>query len=206
MAISRKTLPISKEILRDAAQLALRRRGYEVKIYTAPGAAPGTRLIAVKEAEELRIAVRTSQRREVGIVQAAKGGWKTVSNVEQVLVAVPSKSPDHVEVLCFDSEAFVGGLKDRLRKLDLRVEPNVPIFVPLDAVPLKGSAAGVSGLKTLALWGDEFETKELRRQSKAKQWDELIARVTRDIAAFVGVGPERVIVDFRISSKAEKQS
>ena len=98
-------MAIPRQVLRDAAQLALRQHGYEVEVRTAPGAAPGARLTAVKGKTKLNVAVRTSQRREVGLVRAETGRWKTASKVDQILVAVPSKpskSPDHVEVVCFE--------------------------------------------------------------------------------------------------------
>jgi hypothetical protein len=186
--------------------LALRRRGYEVEIRTAPGAAPGARLAAVTGQTKLNIAVRTSQRREVGLVRGETGRWKTVSRVDQILVAVPSESPkssDNVEVLCFDPKTLINGFEDHLGKLHLTIEPGVPVFVPLDAVRSKSSIAEGPGLKALALWSDEFEVKDLRTQFRAKQLDQFITRVTREFAELVGIDSDRVIVDFRISSKAE---
>jgi hypothetical protein len=186
--------------------LALRQHGYEVAVRTATGAAPGARLTAVKGQTKLDVAVRTSQRREVGLVRAETGRWKTVSRVDQVLVAVPSKpskSPDHVEVVCFDSGTLIKAFEDHARKLDLTVEPEVPVFAPLDAVRSKGSNAEASGLKAFALWSDQFEINELRRQSKARRLDQFIASVTHDFAELVGIDAERVVVDFRISSKTQ---
>ena len=199
-------MAILRQVLRDAAQLALRQHGYEVEVRTAPGAAAGARLTAVKGKTKLNVAVRTSQRREVGLVRAETGRWKTASKVDQILVAVPSKpskSPDHVEVVCFDSGTLIKAFEDHTRTLDFTIEPEVPVFVPLDAVRSKGSNAKASGLKAFALWSDEFEMNELRKQSRARQLDQFIARVTRDFAELVGMDAERVIVDFRISSKTE---
>jgi hypothetical protein len=198
-------MAISRQLLRDAAQFALRQRRYEVEIRTVPGAARGARLIAVKGRTKLKVAVRTSQRREVGLVRGETGLWKTVSKVDQILVAVPSKPPkssDHVEVLCFDSETLIKAFEDHADKLHLTTEPKVPVFVPLES---NNSIALAPELNTLALWSDEFEMKELRRQFRAKQLDQFMARVTREFAELVGIDSERVIVDFRISSKAEHQ-
>ena len=61
-------------------------------------------------------------------------------------------------------------------------------------------------MKASARWSDEFEMNELRRQSRARQLDQFIASVTRDFAELVGIDAERVIVDFRISSKTEQKS
>jgi hypothetical protein len=199
-------MAIPRQVLRDAAQLALRQHGYEVAVRTAAGAAPGARLTAVKGQTKLDVAVRTSQRREVGLVRGETGRWNTVSRVDQILVAVPSKpskSSDHVEVVCFDSGTLIKAFEGHARKLDLTIEPEVPVFVPLDAVRSKGSNAEASGLKAFALWSDEFEMNELRRQSRARQLDQFIASVTSDFAELVGIDAERVIVDFRISSKTE---
>jgi hypothetical protein len=199
-------MPIPRQVLRDAAQLALRQHGYEVEVRSAPGAAPGARLTAVKGDTKLSVAVRTSQRREVGLVRAETGRWKTVSKVDQILVAVPlkpSKSSDRIEVVCFDSVTLIKAFEDHTRTLDFTIEPEVPVFVPLDAVRSKGSNAKVSGLKASALWSDEFAVNELGRQSKARQLDQLIARVASDFAELVGIDAERVIVDFRISSKTK---
>ena len=199
-------MAISRQLLRDAAQFALRQRRYEVEIRTAPGAVRGARLIAVKGPAKLTVAVRTSQRREVGLVRGETGLWKTVSKVDQILVAVPSKQPkssDHVEVLCFDSETLIKAFEDHADKLHLTIEPNVPVFIPLDAVRTNNSIALAPELNALALWSDEFEMKELRRQFRAKQLDQFMARVTREFAELFGIDSERVIVDFRISSKAE---
>jgi hypothetical protein len=197
-------MAIPRHVLREAAQLALRQHGYEVELRSAPGAAPGARLTAVKGETKLSVAVRTSQRRDVGLVRAETGRWKTVTRVDLVLVAVPSKpskSSDRIEVVCFDSKTLMKAFDDHTHKLDFTIEPEVPVFVPLDAVRSKGSNAEVSGLNASALWCDEFEVNELGRQSKARQLDQFIARVTRDFADLLGIDAERVIVDFRISSK-----
>ena len=199
-------MAIPRQVLRDAAQLALRQHGYEVAVRIATGAAPCARLTAVKGQTKLDVAVRTSQRREVGLVRGQTGRWKTVSKVHQILVAVPSKpskSSDRVEVVCFDSGTLIKAFENHARKLELAIEPEVPVFVPLDSVRPKGSNAETSGLKASALWSEEFQINELRRQSKARQFDKFIASVTRDFAELVGIDAERVIVDFRISSKTE---
>jgi hypothetical protein len=198
-------MAMSRQVLRDAAQLALRQHGYEVAVRTATGAAPGARLTAVKGQTKLEFAVRTSRRRAVGLVRADNDRWKTVSRVDQILVAVPSKpskSTDHVEVVCFDSRTLIKAFEDQARKLHLTIEPDVPVFVPLDAVEAKGLNR-TPGLKGLALWSEEFEINELRRQSKARQLDHFIASVTREFAELVGIDAERVVVDFRISSKTK---
>jgi hypothetical protein len=201
---------VSKELLREAAQLALRGRDYEVEVRAAPGAAPGARLAAVKGRQKLDIAVRTSRRRAVGLIPGANGGWKTVSRVDQILVAVPSpaskpgRSTEKVEVLCFDAPTFTKAFEDHARKLGLTIQPEIPVFVPLDAVGSSGSTA--TPLKALALWRREFAMKELHTQSSAKQLDQFIARVTSEFAELVGIDAERVTVDFRISSKSGRAS
>jgi hypothetical protein len=121
-----------------------------------------------------------------------------------MIVVVPSKSPDHVEVLCFESKTLIKAFDNVVREHQLTRETDVPVFVALDPVRSKGSTARGTELKALALWSDEFETKELGRESRAKQLDQFIARVTREFADLVGVGPERVIVDLRISSEVKK--
>jgi hypothetical protein len=195
---------ISREQLRDVAQLALRQRGYDTQSRTAPGVAPGARLTAVKGTTKLKIAVRTSQRRELGLVPGPEGKWKAPPSIDWMILAVPSKTAGYVEVLCFDASTLIKEFNLIVRKHQLTVEADVPVFVALDEERSKGSTARAGGLKAIALWNAQFEAKDLGRKSRAKQLDQFIARVTGEFADLVGVGPERVIVDFRISSEAKK--
>ena len=140
-------------------QLVLRQRGYDIQIRTAPGVAPGARLIATKGDTRLRIVVRTSQRRELGLVPRAEGGWKTLSSADWMILAVPLKSPDQVEVLCFEASRLINEFDHIVSKHHLTREADVPVFVALDEKRSKGSTARGTGLKALALWHEELERK-----------------------------------------------
>jgi hypothetical protein len=193
-------LTYSRQQLRDVARLALQHRGYEVEVTTVAGVAPGARLTATRGRKSaLNIAVRTSQKREVGLVPREKGGWKTASSVDQIIAAVPSKSPNKIEVFCFETGTLVKAFDDYVRKYVRTTEPGVPVFIPLDNQTKRSGLTKV-GLKELAQWVHEFRVDELDKQSKCKQLELFIERVTREFADLTGVDSARVTIDFRISS------
>jgi len=198
-------MQLSRQRFREIAQFALKRRGYDVTVVAAPRVAPGARLTATKGAATLEIAVRTSQRREVGMIPNSDGRWKGVSGFDWCLVVVPSKSSTMVEVICFNFTKLAEAFDEHVRKHKLQTEAEVPLFVKLDAILFGKSTSPKSGPKLVA-WRDEFPADEMGKRSKVKQVDEFINRVTREFADLVGVDAERVAVDFRISSEASKQA
>ncbi len=196
-----RTIAHSRQQLRNVARVALQQRGYKVDLDSVVGVAPGARLTAIRGREPpLNIAVRTSQKREVGLIPREKGGWKTASSVDRIIAAVPSQSPDKIEVFCFKTAKLIKAFDDHVRKNVRTAEPGVPVFIPLDETKSKRSGLTKVGLKELALWVDEFQVDELDRQSKSKHLELFIDRVTREFADLIGVDSARVIVDFRISS------
>jgi hypothetical protein len=54
------------------------------------GFLPGARLMAIKGATKIKVAVRTSLDREIGLMRDGNGNWRTIPKVDMVVVAVPA--------------------------------------------------------------------------------------------------------------------
>jgi hypothetical protein len=67
------------------------------------------RLIATKASEKLKVAVRTSLVREAGFMRSDDSKWQTISDVDLVMVAVPSASGGGIDIYCFERNAQLPG-------------------------------------------------------------------------------------------------
>src|SRR5688572_21967942 len=94
---------IPRALLRRAAWAVLEKLGYRVEAdEKRQGVAPGARLLATKGNRTSRVAVRTSHSRRVRLMPRSDGNWRTVSDVDLVVVAVPAyRKSTAIEVLGF---------------------------------------------------------------------------------------------------------
>ena len=111
-------MKLKRSILRECARLALEQRGLTAEPVRGSGILPGARLRAKKGSLTLKVAVRTSLAREVGLTRKSDGHWATIPRMDEVLVAVPSAN-EHgsAEILSFAPKvlirAFDAALKAR---------------------------------------------------------------------------------------------
>lgn len=189
---------ITKTQLRACARTALEeRRGYSVKVDKGQGFVPGARLTAIKGTKELKVAVRTSLDREIGLMRDQDGNWRTIPKVAMVVVAVPAvDDPALVEVFGFDPKIlkreFDAALAaQRERHPDL--SHKAPIFVSLDKV-----SGVISGLKRKKEWREVLPINSVSPQRNATIG--FIERVKREFAELMGVDVSKVTVDFHINA------
>jgi hypothetical protein len=180
---------ITKVQLRACARAALERRGYSVTADRGQGFVPGARLIAIKGAAEIKVAVRTSLDREIGLMRNADGSWRTIPKVDLVVVAVPAVGdPASVEVFGFDpkmlKKAFDAALAAQLKRYP-DLHHKAPIFVSLDNVSGKAKSGTVSGLKTKTQWREVLALKSVSLQENAE---------------LMGIDVSKVTVDFHIKA------
>jgi hypothetical protein len=189
---------ITKFQLRDAARTVLLERGYSVIERTIPGVGPGARLLATKNKERLRISVRTSQNRQLGLVKGPEDTWQT-GNADCIIMAVPTRTVGCAEVMLFDVKVLTAEFNKRLRKEKRMPKTGAPVFMALDDT-FKRSSSRRIGLKHLAKWIVQFDTRKFAKEKRQKEFDDFVARATQEFADLVGVERACVKVDFRISS------
>jgi hypothetical protein len=173
-----------------------------VKVDKGQGFVPGARLTAIKGATEIKVAVRTSLDREIGLMRDHDGNWRTIPKVAMVVVAVPAvDDPASVEVFGFDPKVlkreFDAALAAQLeRHPDL--SHKAPIFVSLDKVSGKAKSGVISGLKTKRQWREVLLLNSVSPQGDATVG--FIERVKREFAELMGVDVSKVTVDFHINA------
>jgi hypothetical protein len=112
--------------LRTCARAALERRGYSVTADKGQGFVPGARRIAIRGAAEIKVAVRTSLDREIGLMRNADGNWRTIPKVDMVVVAVLAVGDlTSVEVFGFDPKVlkreFDAALAAQLKRYQISI-------------------------------------------------------------------------------------
>jgi hypothetical protein len=198
-----REIEITKKLLRAVAHHFLESRGYDVARDKRRGAAPGARLIATRGAEKLKIAVRTSKGREVGLLRRVDGGgWRTVPEVDEVVVAVKSRknhgNHTSIEVLGFDPDTLVG-IFDAVTKGKKMCDSDTPVFIALDEKAEKGSTSVGVGLRAKAKWKKDIVLNaQILSALPQAEPSSLIERVKREFAELNGVAIDKVIVEFRI--------
>jgi hypothetical protein len=193
---------ITKVQLRTCARAALERRGYSVTADKGQGFVPGARRIAIRGAAEIKVAVRTSLDREIGLMRNADGNWRTIPKVDMVVVAVPALGdPTSVEVFGFDPKVlkreFDAALAAQLKRYP-DLHHKAPIFVSLDKVSGKAKSGMVSGLKTKTQWREVLALKSVSPQGNANVG--FVERVKREFAELMGIDVSKVTVDFHIKA------
>jgi hypothetical protein len=182
-------MSITKTQLRTCARAALeQRRGYFVEVDKGQGFVPGARLTASKAGKRIKVAVRTSLDREIGLMRDHDGNWRTIPKVGLVVVAVRAVGdPASVEVFGFDpkilKKEFDAALAaQRERNQDL--SHKAPIFMSLDEI---------SGKKQ---WRELLPLSSVSTQGKVG----FIERVKREFAELMGVDVSKVTVDFHLNA------
>jgi hypothetical protein len=184
-----KVPKITKELLRQASVLALADFGFTVSFVNGPGIVRGARLKAEKKGKEPKtIAVRTSLDREVGLLRQRNGKkWRTISRVDEVVVAVPdAEDASKIEVFGFKPDLLIAifnaAVKSRKQNINAH---KAPLFVPLDRK--RKSAAGdvIPALKSRASWRKEVSLEQLliSNAPSTNSVALLIERFKRDLIA-----------------------
>jgi hypothetical protein len=192
-------MKIKKTQLRDCAQAVLRGEwGYEVAIKPGRGIIPGARLLIRKGSEPLRVvAVRTSFDREIGLTRDPDGNWKTIPNVDEVVVVAPSADDvKSAEVFWFDAGAIASAF-DAARVAHQGVRYSLPIFLPLDDRRNSRSGKVKLGLKHKAKRVALIPLSEVTSLRRPPE-ESFIERVKREFAQLNGVDVSKVAVEFRI--------
>lgn len=201
MSMIGDTTKLTRAILRKAAGLVLETEcGYRVDVdEIRQGVAQGARLIAIKGEQTLRVAVRTSLSRKIRLMRRDDGAWRTIPDVDLVVVAVPA---DHrstaIEVLGFKPDDIIKIFDAALESLKTKRDAGFPVVVALDEKTRRGVAA--AGLKTKAIWKHvlPLDAPTLRETTKAETGAEFINRVKREFAERNGVDISMVAVEFRV--------
>jgi hypothetical protein len=202
---------VTKPRLREAAELALRERGYEVKQVQARGVRPGTRVQGIKDGAVLEIAVRSSLNREVSLLKNQSGSWRTVPHVDEVVVAAAdADDASMVEVLGFDRNDVIAEFDKVVAAMEKagkrKSAYEAPVFLSLDK---EKDIAGevIDGLKSKAIWRSRVSlTRLVKTGSSAGNPSTLTERIERkiaelklDLAELNAVDVDQVSIDVRIA-------
>lgn len=201
MTMTRDSTKLTRPLLRKAAGVVLETEcGYRVEAdEIRQGVAQGTRLIAIKGAQTLRVAVRTSLSRKIRLMRRDDGAWRTIPDVDLVVVAVPAdRKSTAIEVLGFRPEDMIKVFDAALESLETKRDAGFPVVVALDEKTKRGAAA--AGLKAKAIWSYvlPLDAPPLREATKAETGAEFTSRVKREFAERNGVDVSMVAVEFRI--------
>ena len=201
MAMIGNPAKLTRPLLRKAASVILETEcGYQVDAdQIRQGVAQGARLIAIKGSQSLRVAVRTSLSRKIRLMRRDDGEWRTIPDVDLVVVAVPAnRRSTAIEVLGFKPDDITKSFNAALEGLKTKRDAGFPVVVALDEKTRRGAAA--AGLKTKAIWKHvlPLDAPTLREATKAETGAEFINRVKREFAERNGVDVSMVIVEFRI--------
>ena len=202
MAMIGNPAKLTRPLLRKAASVILETEcGYRVDAdQIRQGVAQGARLIAIKGSQSLRVAVRTSLSRKIRLMRRDDGAWRTIPDVDLVVIAVPAdRSSTAIEVLGFKPDDIIKSFDVALQSLKTKRDAGFPVVVALDEKTRRGAAAG---LKTKAIWKYvlPLDAPTLREASKAETGAEFINRVKREFAERNGVDVSMVVVEFRVVS------
>jgi hypothetical protein len=191
------TTPRSKKaLLRSHAVQALDDAGYEVVDVGGRGVAPWVRLRIVEGEDVKQAAVRTAVDRKVGLIRHSNGLWKTIPEVDIVVVAAPSTRDSEVtEVFFFKREVFqtiFDGALAELKKRSPKFSSKSPVFVPLDGKP--GKPSGARPLKDLCEWRRSVSPDGDAPSGSPRilSDEEFIEKCRREIAQRLGIDPSQL--------------
>jgi hypothetical protein len=193
---------LTRSLLRKAASVTLETEcGYRVDVEeNRQGVAQGARLIATKGSDRLRVAVRTSLSRRIRLMRRGDGAWRTISDVDLVVVAVPAdRRSTAIEVLGFVPDDIIKAFDIALENLRTR-DAGFPVVVALDDKTRRGATNSAAGLKMKAKWKYilPLDAPALREPTEAETGAQFIERVKREFAQRNGVDVSTVIVEFHI--------
>lgn len=130
------------------------------------------------------------------------GKWQTISDVDLVMVAVPSAPRGGVDIYCFKCNALIKHFEKCLAARKRPLSLKAPVFVALDDRPLKNSTCIGAGLGKIASWQESMLLDEVSPISDKSVWDAFLDRVTRAAAKLIGVDAANISVEFRIVGKS----
>ena len=199
-------MKVKKEVLRQGARLALKTLGYDVQMATGPGIVPGARLRAIKDDNSALVAVRTSLDREVGLLRKPNGTWRTIPNVQLVLIAVPADNDPSVEVFAFDPNVLINvfndavAVKEKGNRSKARFKD--PVFVSLDEAKKNQPHNLPTGLKAQAAWSKKIPLTHPELQMapvvSPDPRADFIGHLKEEVAQFLGVDVSKVFLEIRI--------
>jgi hypothetical protein len=147
------------------------------------------------------VGVRTSFERGLGLARDKTGRWR-ISDVDEVLVAVPTDDKTSVEVMSFDPKLLIKIFDDALnQRPNLKEDYRLPVFMPLDKKRLRSTGAIIPGLKEKSVWRKIMKPDEemLRKSAEQSSARSFIERVKREFAEINGVDVSKVTVHFGIT-------
>jgi hypothetical protein len=196
---------ITRPFLRTAAQAVLEKKlGYRVEIDAQrQGVAPGARLLATQGDRTFSVAVRTSLSRRVRLMPRDDGYWRTVSDVDLVVVAVPAyRNSSAIEVLGFEASAMIERFNAALKTLPSSSAADLPVVIAIDEKTRRGSRNVPADLKSAALWHYVLPLSAplLLDIANSQSRKGFVERVKREFAQLNGVDVSKVAVEFKIIS------
>jgi len=205
--MARKVL---KRELRRVAAIVKQQFGYSIEDVGGPGIGPGVRLLARKGLAKIQIAVRTSHDRKVGLTRTKNGTWRTIPDVQEVLVAViPDDDPTMVEIFCFEADNLQEAFERRLKyEPELRVSPDgsyPPVFMALD--PIKNDEKFIkSNLQRKKSWSRRLPlTSGESAKPSITALRDFTDRTLKEYAAIVGADVADVVVEFRVVGRGNRE-
>jgi hypothetical protein len=192
--------------LRAAAKAAVEAQGYSAEIVRGSG---GARLRLKKDGKELFALVRTSSDRYLGWMRTDEGEWRGMKDADLIIAAaVDANDPGVADIYALSPGDVERAFNENLKSREVRT-PNLkrsaPIFVCLDTVPAHKAWAAGGNLKQAAMWSARMELggnkphTPAQSATTASDLESFKARVREEFAARVGVRPEQVTVEFRVS-------
>jgi hypothetical protein len=189
--------------LRELGKVALEQLGFAVQVKSKLGVASGAQLVGTKGSETRSFAVRACLNRRVQGVRHMDGTWKTLPDVDEVVVVAPSRdNPAVIEVLGFDPEVVVQALDSALadqRDRGLPPPHDEPVFVSLDQRNPRGRDSAIPGLKREAKWLRALPIS-LAEDPNPEKKTGIRERLRREVAAWADVDVGDVAIDIRIAT------
>ena len=192
---------ITRDLLRAAARRTLESNGYQVVVKIKRGVAPGARLRITKGLGDQTVAVKTSLKRKIGLMRTDNGVWRTIPDVDQVVIAVP---------------AILQDVRSRFLALRRRISWRL-------LMPPRGTKKGwhpdrlcscfwigckskskqsTAGLKGKAKWAKTIplDEKSLASMKIFTGQQNLIERFKHDLAELHGVEVGKIQIEIRINA------
>jgi hypothetical protein len=201
-------MKLRKQDLREIVRGIYEENGARVDPQPGRGIIPGSRLKVTIGGDTRIVAIRTSLDREFSLNRHSDGSLATIPKVDEVAVAVPSRTgPGLVEVFGFDRDvvitAFDHAIAEQKQKYP-NVSPKAPVFISLD------DSTAVADFKSKARWTKVVALEGLKHattKGRGENFSEFRERVRHEFAELYGIAVEDVIVEFRISdnSKANRR-
>jgi hypothetical protein len=182
----------------------LEQLGYAVELKSKPGVAPGAQLTGIKGSETRTFAVRSCLNRKVKGVRHEGGTWKTLPDVDEVVVVAPRRGdPLAIEIFGFDPEVVVKALDRALadqRRRGLNPKSDEPVFVSLDERQPRGSETATPGLKSKARWSKVLPISLADAPGpQSKHEIGLLEHLRREAAAWTNMDVRDVAIDIHLA-------